>query len=97
MVFKSLRSSVGPRGTNCLKSIGCGVKSISDIYLVGLQDRGDIAELRVEEVERYKASSYKDNRIVRLKGHRAFLVSLPRILVSCLLYLFKGKGIRTRS
>jgi hypothetical protein len=65
--------------------------------LVGLWDRGDIVELRVEEVECCEALSCKDNRTVRLKGCGVFLVLLPRTLVSCLLRLFKGEGVRARS
>ena len=77
MVFKSLGSSIGPRGTNYLKSIGCSVKSILDICLVGLLDYRDIAELRAEKVKYCKALSYKDNRTIRLKGRGVFLVLLP--------------------
>jgi hypothetical protein len=95
MVFKSLGSSAGPRGTNCLKSMGCGAKSISDICLVGLRDREDVAELRAEEVECCEASSRKDNRTVGLKGRGVFSVSLPWTSVSCLLRLFEGEGVRT--
>ena len=97
MVFKSLGSSTGPRGTNCLKSMGCGAKSIPDICLVGLRDRGDVAELRAEEVKCCEASSRKDNRTVGLKGRGVFSVSLPRRSVSCLLRLFKGEGVRAGS
>ena len=42
ILFKPLGSSVGLRATNCLKSIGCGAKRISDICFVGFRDRKEV-------------------------------------------------------
>lgn len=64
---------------------------------LGLRDRGDVAELRAEEVKCCEASSRKDNRTVGLKGRGVFSVSLPQRSVSCLLRLFKGEGVRAGS